>query len=461
MTAQHRPTVIIIGAGFGGLNAAKKLAGADVDVLMIDRHNFHLFTPLLYQVATSGLDPSEIAYPVRGIFRDADNIHFLMGSVEAIDTDRQTVTVRTEHRTTEERYDYLIVAAGSKPNYFGKDAIREHAFDLKTLWDAVTLRNHILRSFEQAAWIDDPAEREALTTMVVVGGGPTGLETAGALYELVRHVLRREYHDGLPETPGRVILVEMQDHVLAPYPPRLQRAAYRQLESLGVEVILGNRVVEAGPDHIRLADDTVIATHTLVWSVGVRGATLAERLGVPLKAGDRVPVLPTLQVEGLPGVYAVGDIAYLEDPNGEPYPMLIPVAQQQGRLAARNILRRLKGEPERPFKYFDRGLMATIGRSRAVAWIFNRVQLTGFIAWLAWLGLHLITLIGFRNRLNVFVNWVWNYLTYDRSVRIILQPEARRDLPDGAGEALTTDEAAATKELEEVETVEDMPVPAL
>jgi NADH dehydrogenase len=460
MTAQHRPTVIIIGAGFGGLNAAKKLAGADVDVLMIDRHNFHLFTPLLYQVATSGLDPSEIAYPVRGIFRDADNIHFLMGSVEAIDTDRQTVTVRTEHRTTEERYDYLIVAAGSKPNYFGQNAIREQAFDLKTLWDAVTLRNHILRSFEQAAWIDDPAEREALTTMVVVGGGPTGLETAGALYELVRHVLRREYHDGLPETPGRVVLVEMQDHVLNPYPPRLQRAAYRQLESLGVEVILGNRVVEAGPDHIRLADGTAIGTHTLVWSVGVRGATLAERLGVPLKAANRVPVLPTLQVEGLPGVYAVGDIAHLEDSRGEPYPMLIPVAQQQGRLAARNILRRLKGEPERPFKYFDRGLMATIGRSRAVAWIFNRVQLTGFIAWLAWLGLHLITLIGFRNRLNVFVNWVWNYLTYDRSVRIILQPDARRDLPGGAGEDAGAPELLTTEDAESTEEAESVPVMA-
>ena len=284
MTAPHRPTVILIGAGFGGLNAAHTLANTDVDVLIIDRHNFHLFTPLLYQVATSGLDPSEIAYPVRGIFRNADNIRFLMGSVEAIDTAGQTVTVRTEHQVIEEHYDYLIVAAGSKPNYFGQDAIREHAFDLKTLWDAVTLRNHILRSFEQAAWIDDPAERAALTTMVVVGGGPTGLETAGALYELVRHVLRREYHSGLPDTPGRVILVEMQDHVLNPYPPRLQRAAYRQLESLGVEVILGTRVVEAGPDHIRLDDGTVIGTHTLVWSVGVRGATLAERLGVPLKA---------------------------------------------------------------------------------------------------------------------------------------------------------------------------------
>jgi NADH:ubiquinone reductase (H+-translocating) len=457
MTAPHRPTVIIIGAGFGGLNAAQKLAGADVDVLMIDRHNFHLFTPLLYQVATSGLDPSEIAYPVRSIFRDAGNFRFLMGTVEAVDTTRQTVTVRTEHRTTEERYDYLIVAAGSQPHYFGQDAVREHAFDLKTLWDAVTLRNHILRCFEQAAWIDDPAERAALTTMVVVGGGPTGLETAGALHELVRHVLRREYRGGLPDTPGRVVLVEMQDHLLDPYPPRLQRAAFRQLESLGVEVILGRGVVEAGPDHIRLADGTTIATHTLVWAAGVRSATLADRLGVPLRAGGRVPVLPTLQVEGLPGVYAVGDIAYLEDPRGTPYPMLIPVAKQQGMLAARNILRRLKGEPERSFKYIDRGIMATIGRSRAVAWIFYRVQLTGFVAWLAWLGLHLITLLGFRNRLNVFINWVWNYLTYDRSVRIILQPDARRAPSDqGTIEALDGVETA-----EAAEEDETLPVPLL
>jgi NADH:ubiquinone reductase (H+-translocating) len=457
MTAPHRPTVIIIGAGFGGLNAAQKLAGADVDVLMIDRHNFHLFTPLLYQVATSGLDPSEIAYPVRSIFRDAGNFRFLMGTVEAVDTTRQTVTVRTEHRTTEEHYDTLIVAAGSQPHYFGQDAVREHAFDLKTLWDAVTLRNHILRCFEQAAWIDDPAERTALTTMVVVGGGPTGLETAGALHELVRHVLRREYRGGLPDTPGRVVLVEMQDHLLDPYPPRLQRAAFRQLESLGVEVILGRGVVEAGPDYIRLADGTTIATHTLVWAAGVRSATLADRLGVQLRAGGRVPVLPTLQVEGLPGVYAVGDIAYLEDPRGTPYPMLIPVAKQQGMLAARNILRRLKGEPERPFKYIDRGIMATIGRSRAVAWIFYRVQLTGFVAWLAWLGLHLITLLGFRNRLNVFINWVWNYLTYDRSVRIILQPDARRAPSDRrAIEALEGVETAAAAEEDET-----LPVPLL
>ena len=463
MTAPHRPTVIIIGAGFGGLNAAQKLAGADVDVLMIDRHNFHLFTPLLYQVATSGLDPSEIAYPVRGIFRDARNFRFLMGKVEAINTDRQTVTVRTEHQTTEERYDTLIVAAGSQPHYFGQDAVREHAFDLKTLWDAVTLRNHILRCFEQAAWIDDPAERAALTTMVVVGGGPTGLETVGALHELVRHVLRREYRGGLPDTPGRVVLVEMQDHLLDPYPPRLQRAAFRQLESLGVEVILGRGVVEVGPDHIRLADGTTIATHTLVWSAGVRAASLADRLGVPLRAGGRVPVLPTLQVEGLPGVYAVGDIAYLEDPRGTPYPMLIPVAKQQGMLAARNILRRLNGEPERSFKYIDRGIMATIGRSRAVAWIFYRVQLTGFVAWLAWLGLHLITLLGFRNRLNVFINWVWNYLTYDRSVRIILQPDARRAPSDPRA----TEDAPGTEALEGVEAAaaaaedETLPVPLL
>lgn len=449
MTAQYRPTVIIIGAGFGGLNAAQKLAGAEVDVLLIDQHNFHLFTPLLYQVATSGLDPSEIAYPVRGIFRDADNIRFLMGAVEAIDADRRTVTVRAERQIVEEHYDYLIVAAGSQPHYFGQDAVREHAFDLKTLWDAVTLRNHILRCFEQAAWIDDPAEREALTTMVVVGGGPTGLETAGALHELVRHVLRREYHSGLPDTPGRVVLVEKQDHLLDPYPPRLQQAAYRQLESLGVEVILDRGVVEAGPGHIRLADGTVIQTHTLVWAAGVRAASLAEQLGVPLKAGGRVPVLPTLEVDGLPGVYAVGDIAYLEDPRGEPYPMLIPVAKQQGMLAARNILRRVRGEPEQPFKYIDRGVMATIGRSRAVAWLFYRVQLTGFIAWLAWLGLHLITLLGFRNRLNVFVNWVWNYLTYDRSVRIILQPDARRQ-PAGTGEDAAPPEIEAMGEAEDI-----------
>lgn len=424
MSTHSRPTIVIIGAGFAGLDAAKKLAKADVDVLLIDRQNFHLFTPLLYQVATSGLEPGEIAYPVRGILRGKANVRFLLGNVEAIDSENRSVTVKTNGTTRQERYDYLLIAAGSQPQYFGQRQIEQYSFGLKTLADGVVLRNHLLKCFEKAAWSDDPAYRTALTTIVVAGGGSTGLETAGAMRELYRYVLRKEYASQIPDLQGRVILIEMNDHLLTTYPPRLRAAARRQLEDMGVEVILGSSVAEAGEDHIRLSDGRVIPTYTLVWAAGVKASPLAEMLHVPLGKNGRVPVLSTMEVIGHSDIYVVGDMAYLEDEKGEPYPMLIPAAKQQGTLAAQNILRRLEGKPQKPFTYSglrDRGIMAPIGRSRAVAWIFYKVQLTGFIAWLAWLGLHLITLMGFRNRLNVFVNWVWNYFTYDRSIRIILE----------------------------------------
>ncbi|MFZ1398673.1 MAG: NAD(P)/FAD-dependent oxidoreductase [Candidatus Promineifilaceae bacterium] len=415
----QQPRVIIVGAGFGGLFAARALANKPVDVLLIDRNNFHTFTPLLYQVATCALDPSEIAYPVRTIFRKERNIRTLLGSVTAIDYANKTIHVRVGEQTLQEAYDYLILATGSVPTYFGQDVFRENALELRTLSDAVNLRNHILSLFEQATWVEDEAVREAMTTIVVVGGGPTGLETAGAIYELYNHVLNREFlHRNLST---RVILVEMQPFLLAPYPDKLRQAALEQLRSLGVEVQLGSAVQEVAEDHVTLADGRRIETHTLVWAAGVKGSPLAEMLAVPLQRGGRLPILPTTEVAGRPGVYAVGDMTYLEDAVGQPYPMVIPVAQQQGELAAKNILAELGEGEKRPFRYNDRGSMATIGRRRAVAWIYNKVQLTGYLAWLAWLALHLVTLLGFRNRLNVFVNWVWNYFTYDRSVRIILE----------------------------------------
>ncbi len=444
MNANNTPTVVIIGAGFGGLYAAKQLAKSNVDVLLIDRQNFHLFTPLLYQVATSGLEAGEIAYPVRGILRGKTNIRFMLGNVIGIDPTDQTVTIKTNGKTVQEGYDYLLIAAGSQTHYFGMAQIEKHAFGLKTLADAVVLRNHLLKCFENAAWTDDPARKAALTTMVVVGGGPTGLETAGALHELYRYVFKKEFAHQIPDLAGRVILVEMADHLLDPYPPRLREAARRQLEQLGVEVILGSGVVDVAEDHIRLSDGRTIPTYTLIWSAGVKASPIAEMLDVPLSVAGRVPVRPTMEVIGRDNIYVVGDMAYLEDKKGIPYPMLIPVAEQQGTLAGKNILRRLDNKAQEPFTYTglrDRGIMATIGRSRAVAWIFYKVQLTGFLAWLAWLTLHLITLMGFRNRLNVFVNWVWNYFTYDRSIRIILEHTPRgtfahqapgADVPEGS-----------------------------
>lgn len=416
----NRPRVIIIGAGFGGLFTARSLAKQDVDVLLIDRQNYHLFTPLLYQVATCGLDPSEIAYPIRSIFRKNENVRFLLGEVTTIDYQHKQVTVKTNGRSRDEDYDFLVVATGTVTNYFGNDTLKLHSFGLKDLTEAVQLRNHILKLFEKATWSNDPVRQEALTTIVVVGGGATGLETAGAISELYNKVLKQEYGKGT-HLQAKVILVEATDRLLAPYPPRLQKSALKQLESLGVEVKLDLAVEEVQNNAVRLSDGEIINTYTLIWSAGVKASPLVQMLDVDLERGGRVPVRDNLVVIGRDDIYAVGDITYILDKEGNTYPQMIPVAQQQGKLVAKNIIRRIKGETEQPFIYRDRGIMATIGRSRAVAYLFNRIQLTGFMAWVTWLTLHIATLMGFRNRLNVFVNWMWNYFTYDRSVRIILE----------------------------------------
>lgn len=424
MIQQQKPRIVIIGAGFGGLYAAKTLANQPVDVLLIDRNNYHTFTPLLYQVATSALEPGEIAYPVRATFRRKKNINFMLGEVVGIDTRLQQVQVKTNGSTRSEPYDYLIVAAGSVTNTFGNAGVDAYGFGLKDLHDALRLRNHILSLIEKAAWLDDPAKRDSYMTFVVVGGGPTGLETAGALFELYNHVLRKEFAQ-VGDLKARVILVEAADSLLLPYPKPLQKAAQRQIEGLGVEILLDVAVAAAAEDHVTLSNGEIIPTYTLVWAAGVKASPLAAMLAVPLAKGGRVSVEATMQAVGLENVYVVGDMAFLNDPKGTAYPMLIPVAKQQAMLASRNILRRMQGQGQQTFRYIDRGIMATIGRRRAVAWIYYRVKLTGYPAWLAWLGLHLVMLIGFRNRLNVLINWAWNYFTFDRSVRIILEAPAQ------------------------------------
>jgi len=416
----NKTQVIIIGAGFAGLQTAQALSKqSNVDVLLIDRNNYHTFTPLLYQVATSGLDPSSIAYPIRTIFRDKDNVHCLMGEVTAIDHEQKRVEVQTANGTRHKSYDFLVVATGSVTNFFGITSLEKHAFEVKSLEKSVELREHILRLFERAAWTDDVDLKTELLTMVVVGGGPTGIETAGAMYELYSYVLKQEYDDR-HELKARVILIEATDSLLLPYPERLQESAREQLIDLGVEVMTGAVVEDVGEDFIKLKDGQTIKTHTIVWSAGVKVSPLAKMLDVKLAKAGRVPVNPMMQVIGHDSVFVAGDMAYLEDPDGDPYPMLIPVANQQGKLVARNIINILANRSLEMFKYNDRGIMATIGRTRAVAWIFYRIQLTGFLAWLGWLFLHLIMLMGFRNRVSAFFSWVWNYFTYDRSVRIIL-----------------------------------------
>ncbi len=415
-----RPQVVIIGAGFGGLFTARHLAEKEVDVLIIDKNNYHTFTPLIYQVATCGLEVSDVAYPVRKIFAHNTNIDFMLGEVIEVTPDDKQIGVRVNGIVKSVTYDYLVVAAGSTTNFFGNKEIEQRSFGLKTIQDSLALRNHILRMFEKADWADHTSNVEAMTTMVVVGGGPTGLETAGALYELYNHVLRREYRH-LGRKSVRVVLVEMMDNVLNPYPEGLQKSALKQLEGMGVEVILGAKVESVTDDAVHLSNGQTIPTYTLVWATGVKAAPFAELLGVELARGGRIPVKDTLELKELPSVYALGDIAYLTDEEGKPYPQLIPVAQQQAKLLAQNIRRAVRGDEEQPFKYFDKGNMATIGRNRAVAWIFNRIQVSGYIAWISWLALHLVTLLGFRNRIVVFVNWLWSYVIYDRAARLIVE----------------------------------------
>ena len=409
--------VVIIGMGFGGIRAANNLSGTGLDVLVLDRRNFHLFQPLLYQVATSTLEQEAIAYPIRTIVRRWKGVRFQMSEVQRVDLEqRQVVTADGPIA-----YDYLIVAAGSVTNFFGLESIMKHAYDLKQLQDAVSLRNHILGAYERAAKETDPAIREALMTFVVVGGGPTGVEFSGALTELAHHMLVSDY-PGLPVQQSRIILVEAMDRILAPFPEKLREYALARLQRMGVEVRLGVSVKEAEPDRVLLSDGTEIRSYTLFWAAGVRASPLSDAIPVPKARGGRIPVEPDLSLKDHPEVFIIGDMAYLEQ-DGAPLPMLAPVAMQEGEHAAKVIVSRERGQNVAPFRYWDKGFMAVIGRNAAVA-VAKSFKLKGFIAWVAWLGLHLFFLIGFRNRLMTLLNWAYDYVFYNRRVRLITyQPD--------------------------------------
>lgn len=410
---QKPAKVVIIGAGFGGLRAAQKLAGKSVQVTLVDKRNYHLFQPLLYQVATAGISPHEIAYPVRAIFQRQKNFTFLMSRVDGVDFTKRSI--HTEQGGVLE-YDYLIIAAGASVNFFGNTSLEQNALSLKDVSDAVQVRNHILRIFELAAQETDPAKRQALLTFVIVGGGPTGVETAGALSELIRLVLRRDYPH-LDMSSLRVLLLEAADRMLAAFPNQLQESAIRQLAAKHVEVRLGAKVKNYDGQAITLADGSCIPTRTMLWSAGVQAASLIGKLGLAQVAGGRMEVLPSLQLLEHPQVYVIGDAAFLKE-NDKPLPMVATVATQQGNHAAANILAELAGRPLKPFKYRDLGSMATIGRNAAVAYSFG-FKFRGFLAWVVWLVVHLTGLIGFRNRLIVLINWAWDYFFYDRAVRLI------------------------------------------
>jgi len=409
-----RPRVVIVGAGFGGLAAARELADADVDVLMINRTNYHGFWPLLYQVATAGLEPESIAYPVRAILRRYRNADFLLAEVNGVDFEQRAVLTDVGPVM----YDYLVLAAGSTTNFFGNERFERYTLGMKDLDEAQRLRNHILTCFEHAVAETDPARRAALLTFVVVGGGPTGVELAGAFIELIRHVMRKDY-PMLDVCQAHVVLVEATDRVLATFPESLQRAALDRLRRMGVDVRLSAPVADTRPGVLVFKDGTELEAETIVWAAGVRASPLAEALGVALGRGARVKVEPTLTLPGHPEVFVIGDMAYLEGYRpGVPYPMVAPVAIQMGEQAARNIIARTRRNPMKPFRYFDKGQMATIGRSAAVLDAFG-IQLTGWPAWVGWLFVHLMELVGFRNRALVLLNWAYSYFTYDRGVRLI------------------------------------------
>jgi NADH:quinone reductase (non-electrogenic) len=406
------PKVVILGAGFGGLWSARLLARYKANIVVLDRNNFHTFLPLLYQVAAAELEPEEIVYPLRSILRRYPNVLFLMNQVTRIDTDAKVVET-TEHTFP---YDFLILAMGSASHFFGIPGAEQHAFQLKTLEQAIKMRNHILYRFERALCESEAEIRRRMLTFAIVGGGPTGVEFAGALAELIRGPLIKDYPN-LDFNEVRVMLLEATDHLLTGFPERLQNYAVSRLRSMGIEVQLGAVVSEISPQSLRLKDGSLIPLETVVWTAGVRGLPLEHTGELPLARNGRIKVLSTLQVPEHPEIYVAGDLAHIEE-DSNPLPMVAPVAIQQGEMAARNISRQLEGKQPLPFHYKDPGTMVTIGRNAAVALVKGRA-FTGFPAWLLWLGVHLYNLIGFRNRLLVMINWAWDYLFYDRAVRLI------------------------------------------
>lgn len=425
-----RPRVVIVGAGFGGLWAAKTLSKSDdVDVLIIDRNNYHTFLPLLYQVAAAELYPEDIAYPIRKIVRRYKNVGFAMAEVTRIDLEQRVVYTQNDRGEpgVSFPYDYLILAAGSVTNFFGMEGVARFGFEMKDLDEGVTLRSHILSLVEKAAHESDPEKRRELLTFVVVGGGPTGVEFAATLAELIWSVLVKDFRE-IDFDEARVLLLEATGALLPVLPTSLQDYTARILKEKGVEVLLNTAVTGASEGLVELADGTRIPTHTLVWTAGVRANSLADHLGTPQARGGRLVVEPTLHIPDYPHVYAVGDIAYFEDDQGRPVPQVAPAALQQGEMAAKNILRDLAGESLESYQYRDRGTMVTIGRNTGVARVWGR-SVRGFLAWSAWLVVHLVKLIGFRNRLAVLSDWAWNYLFYERAVRLIFHRPQRAPEP--------------------------------
>lgn len=413
MNTKNHPHIVIIGAGFAGIETARGLANAPVRITLIDKNNHHLFQPLLYQVAIAGLLPSQIAQPVRTIFRRQKNFTFQMGEVTGIDFAKKFVKLNGSAIA----YDYLVIAAGAWTNFFGFDALEQHGLQLKDLDTAVQTRNHLLSMFEQASHEGDLEKRKAMLTFVIVGGGPTGVETAGALSELIMHVMRKDYPT-LNLREARVILLEAGPSLIGAYPEELRRATLKLLRQKNVDIRLNTKMDGFNGQRVMLGDGSHIETQTLIWTAGAKAAEIIDTIDTEKAGMGRVRVTPTLNLPQFPAAFVLGDAAFLLDENGQPMPMLSTVAIQQGKATAKNIRRLIEGREPLPFHYKDPGLLATVGRNAAVARIFG-VSFSGFIAWMIWVFLHIYRIIGFRNRIIVMFNWAWDYFFYDNQVRLI------------------------------------------
>lgn len=416
----QRPHVVIIGGGFGGLSAARALRTANVDVTVIDRTNHHLFQPLLYQVATAALSAGDVTAPIRHILRKQANTRVLLAEVRDIDPAAHTVTIDYPDRRIS--YDYLIVAPGSRHAYYGHDEWEPFAPGLKAIEDAAEIRRRFLLAFERAEKSDDPLEQEALMTFVIVGGGPTGVELSGAFPTIARKALYPDFRN-IDTRKSRVILLEGGPRVLPSFPERLSEIAKRSLEEIDVEVRTNSIVTRVEPDAVYIGEER-IPTRTVFWAAGNAASPLGATLGAPLDRVGRVMVEADLSIPGHPDVFVIGDLALVVREDGRPVPGVSPAAMQEGRTAARNIRRMIGKRPTIPFRYRNKGDLAVIGRSRAIA-DFGKVQFSGRIAWLLWLFVHIMYLVGFRNRISVFVQWAYSYLTYQRGVRLITSTERR------------------------------------
>lgn len=433
--APRLPHVVILGGGFAGLACARALRGAPVRITLVDRSNFHLFQPLLYQVATASLSPADIAMPIRTVLRHQKNAEVWMGEVVGIDVEKREVRLRDGTLS----YDYLVVATGATHAYFGHDEWAPHAPGLKTVDDAVEIRRRFLLAFEAAEREADPEARRRLLTFAIVGAGPTGVELAGAMAEIARQVMPRDFRS-IDTTATRILLLEGGPRVLSAYPPELSESAQAQLERLGVEVRTGAQVTRIEPGRVWIGEEAdgaeAIDAGNVFWAAGVAASPLGAQLGAPLDRAGRVRVEPDCSVPGHPEIFVAGDLAALEREDGRPVPGVAPAALQMGRHVARAIKGDLAGRERNAFRYLDKGNLATIGRAAAVAEI-ARLKISGFVAWLVWVFVHILYLVGFRNRLLVMVQWSWAYITYQRGIRLITgQPEmALQEARAAGGEA--------------------------